>query len=223
MLFAGFGPSLLYLIVALVVAMDVHEFSHALVADRLGDPTPKEAGRLSLNPVAHLDPLGTVSLLLVGLGWGKPVGINPFKLRFGPQLGMALVGIAGPVSNLTLASILAIPLRLHWVAFRPQSILGFPFSAGELLSWMVWLNLALAVFNLLPFSPLDGSRLLAALLPAKWFYVLARYERYALFLLLGLIIVERFTDTGILAALLFPPVEFLWWWLVGMAPPFAWR
>lgn len=223
MLFAGFGPSLVYLIVALVVAMDVHEFSHALVADRLGDPTPRESGRLSLNPGAHLDPLGTISLLLVGLGWGKPVGINPFKLRFGPQVGMALVGIAGPVSNLLVAAILAIPLRLHWVAFRPQSILGFPFSGGELLSWIVWLNLALAVFNLLPFSPLDGSRLLAALLPTKWFYVLARYERYALFLLLGLIIVERFIDTGILASLLFPPVEFLWWGLVGMAPPFPWR
>jgi Zn-dependent protease len=223
MLFAGFGPSLLYLIVALVVAMDVHEFSHALVADRLGDPTPRQSGRLSLNPSAHLDPLGTISLLLVGLGWGKPVGINPFKLRFGPQVGMALVGLAGPVSNLVVASILAIPLRLHLVAFRPTPVLGFLFSGGELLSWIVWLNLALAVFNLLPFSPLDGSRLLAALLPSKWFYLVARYERYALFFLLGIIIAERFTGTGILASLLFPPVEFLWFSLVGMAPPFSWQ
>jgi len=223
MIFAGLGPYLLYLVVGLLVAMDVHEFSHAWVADRLGDPTPRQSGRLSLNPAAHLDPLGTVFLLLVGLGWGKPVGINPMKLRGGPQLGMALVGAAGPASNLLLAAILAVPLRLHLVPFIPQTVFGFPLSWGELFAWCVWFNLALAVFNLIPFSPLDGSRLLAAFLPERWFYAVARYERYALLALLGLIIVERFTDMGILASLIFPPVEWLWWSLVGMTPPFPWR
>jgi len=223
MIFAGLGPYLIYLVVGILLAMDVHEFSHAWVADKLGDPTPKEAGRLSLNPRAHLDPLGTLSMLVIGLGWGKPVVINPLKLRTGPQLGMAMVGIAGPLSNLLVAALLAVPLRLHWVPFMPQVIAGFPFSWGDLFSWVIWLNLALAVFNLIPFSPLDGSRLLAALLPERWFYTLARYERYTLFLFLGLIIAERFMETGILASIIFPPVEWLWGTLVGMTPPFPWR
>ncbi len=223
MIFAGLGPYLIYLIIAILVAMDVHEFSHALVADRLGDPTPRAAGRLSLNPAAHLHPLGTLSMLLVGLGWGKPVRIDANKLRLGPQWGMALVGIAGPISNLLMAALLAIPLRLHLVPFMPQFIFGFPFAWGELVSWMIWLNLALAVFNLIPFSPLDGSRLVAAFLPQKWFYTLARYEIYGLYIFLALIILERFTETGILASIIFPPVEFLWWNLVGMTPPFPWR
>lgn len=223
MLFAGLGLYVLYLIIAILVAMDIHEFSHALVADRLGDPTPRQQGRLSLNPMAHLHPLGTISLLLIGLGWGKPVAINANRLHFGPQVGMAVVGIAGPISNLLMAALLAIPLRLHLVPFRPQWLFGFPLSWGELLSWMIWLNLALAIFNLLPFSPLDGSRLLAAFLPEKWFYRLSQYEIFALYLLLILIVLERFMGLGILASLLFPPIEFLWWTFVGMTPPFPWR
>lgn len=223
MIFAGLGPYVVYLVIGLLVAMDVHEFSHALVADRLGDPTPRRSGRLSLNPFAHLDPLGTVFLLLVGLGWGKPVGIDPMRLRLGPRVGMALVGLAGPVSNLLVALVLALPMRLHLVPFMPRLIAGWPFSLGELISWVIWLNLALAVFNLIPFSPLDGSRLFAALLPEQWFFALARLERYAIILLLALIVLERTSDTGFLASLIFPPVEALWWALVGMSPPFPWQ
>ncbi len=222
MLFAGLGIEALYLIIALLVAIDVHECCHAWMANRLGDPTAKEAGRLSLNPLAHLDPWGTLMLLLVGLGWGKPVPINAFKLRYGPKRGMAMVGIAGPLANIITATILALPLRFHLVPFISRRVGGVYISFGMLLSWVIWLNLALAVFNMIPFAPLDGSRILAALLPSRWFFALARYERYGLMLLLLLIAMERFARTGILEIILLPPIKFLWWQLVDMTPPFSW-
>ncbi len=222
MLFAGFGFYAFYLLAGVLVAISVHECCHAWVANALGDPTAKNAGRLSLNPLAHLDPLGTLSLLLLGLGWGKPVPIDASRLRPGPRAGMALVGLGGPAANLVTAALISIPLRLHLVPFRRRMILGFPFSYGELLSWIIWLNLTLAVFNLIPLAPLDGSRLLSALLPSRLFHWLARYERYALILVLLLVLLERFTRAGILTRIVFPPVEFLWWRLVGMALPFPW-
>lgn len=221
-LFAGLGFQVVYLIVALLAALDVHEFCHAWMADRLGDPNPRNMGRLSLNPLAHLDPWGTLMLLLVGLGWGKPVRIDAERLRYGPKKGMALVGAAGPLSNFLLAALLAIPLRLHLIPFAPRLIGGFPISYGEFFRWTIWLSLGLAIFNLIPLSPLDGSRLWTAFLPTRWFYVLARYERYGIALLFLLVLAERFVQTGILGAILFPPINFFWWRLVGMSPPFYW-
>jgi len=206
---------------ALIVAITFHEFSHGLMAYRLGDDTARRRGRLSLNPLVHLDPLGTLMLFLVGFGWGKPVPVDADRLRYGPQKGMALVGLAGPTANFIMASIVAIPLRLHRVPFEPSYIFDvIPISFGEILSWVVWISLALALFNLIPFTPLDGSRIFAAFLPSRWFYILARYERYALILFFVLILVERFTRLGILTKIIFPPIEFLWWQLVDMAPPF---
>ena len=221
MLFLQLGVQIISLVVGLLVALSVHEYAHAWMANKLGDPTAKEAGRLSLNPFAHLDPWGSLMLLVVGLGWGKPVPIDAEQLRYGPQKGMALVGLAGPVANFIMASIVAIPLRLHLVPFKLRYIFDVvPISFGEILSWVVWLSLALGLFNLIPFTPLDGSRIFAAFLPSRWFYILVRYERYALILFFGLILLERFTRLGILSKIIFPPVEFLWWQLVSMAPPF---
>jgi len=222
MLFAGLGFYILYLLVALLLSISVHEASHALVAYLLGDPTAKEQGRLSLKPWAHLSLWGTLSLLLVGLGWGKPVPVDPRRMRHDPQRGMALVGMGGPLANLLLASALALPLRLHWVPFIPRRVLGVPISYGEMLSWVIWINLALAVFNLIPLVPLDGSRIWAWLLPRKWFLALARYERVGALVVILLIVVERFTGVGLLTRMLFPPIRFLWWQLVGMTPPFLW-
>ncbi len=222
MLFAGLGFYVVYLLIGLLVAISVHECSHALVAYALGDPTAKNKGRLSLNPFAHLHPLGTLSILLLGLGWGKPVPVDATRLRPGPKVGMALVGLAGPVANLLTAAILAIPLRLHLVPFMPRRMGGFIVSYGELVSWVVWLNIAMAIFNLIPLTPLDGSRLLAVLLPSRWFDVLARYELYGLILVLLLIVLERFTQTGILTRILFPPIEFVWWRFTNLTPPFPW-
>jgi Zn-dependent protease len=223
MLFAGLDPAtVFYFLISLLVGISVHECSHAWVANALGDPTAKNAGRLSLNPFAHLHPLGTLSLLFLGLGWGKPVHVDASKLRPGPKIGMALVAMGGPIANFVTAAILAIPLRLHLPIFTPQKIGGFIVSYGLLLSWVVWLNIAMAFFNLIPLTPLDGSRLLSVLLPDRWFAVLAHYERYALVLVLLLIVLERFAQTGILTRVLFPPIEFMWWKLANLTPPFPW-
>ena len=222
MLFTGLGFYLVYLIVALLVSISVHEASHALAAYLLGDPTAKEQGRLSLKPWAHLSSWGTLSLLLLGLGWGKPVPVDPRRMKCDPQTGMALVGISGPLSNFLLASVLSLPLRWHWVPFIPRRTLGVLISYGDMLSWVVWVSLALAVFNLIPLMPLDGSRIWAWVLPRRWFLFLARYERIGLLLVLLLIVAERFTGAGVLGQILFPPISFLWWQLVGMTPPFPW-
>lgn len=225
MLFIGLEDPVIvfYLLTGLLVAISVHECSHAWVANMLGDPSAKNAGRLSLNPFAHLHPLGTLSLLLVGLGWGKPVPVDATRLRPGPKVGMALVAMGGPFANFVTAAILALPLRLRLIPFMPRRIGCFIVSYGELISWVVWLNLALAIFNLIPLTPLDGSRLLSVLLPDRWFAVLARYERYGLVLVLLLIVLERFAQTGILTRLLFPPIEFAWWQFTNLTPPFPWR
>ncbi len=230
MIFAGLGFDLIYLLIALLVGLTVHEASHALVATWLGDPTPKKTGRLSLNPFAHLDPFGSLMILIVGLGWGKPVQIDAEKLKPGPKVGMALVAIAGPISNLLLASVLSIPLRLHWVSlladiripldFLP---LGYPavyVGIGPLLMWIIWLSLALAIFNLIPLSPLDGSRLWQIILPTRWYYQVSRFELIGLAVVIGLVLSDRFFGTNILVRILFPPIGWLWRLLLGIAPPF---
>ncbi len=230
MLFAGLGYELIYLIVALLIALTVHEASHALVAYILGDPTPKNMGRLSLNPFAHLEPLGVLMILIVGLGWGKPVRIDAEKLKPGPKIGMALVAAAGPVSNVLLAAVLGFPIRMHWVPlvsniripldFLPLGLTALYVGIGPLLLWTVWLSLALAVFNLIPLNPLDGSRLWEIILPTKLYYQVARVEIFGLFIVLGLILSDRFLGTNIFGQLLVPPVGALWRFLIGMTPPF---
>lgn len=211
---------LLYLLIGFLVGFTIHESSHALMAYALGDPTAKDKGRLSLNPLVHLHPLGTLSILLLGLGWGQPVPVDATKLRPGPKVGMALVGLAGPLANLLTATFLAIPLRLHLVPFTPRKIGGFIISYGLLLSLVIWLNIGMALFNLIPLMPLDGSRLLSVLLPSRWFNFLARYELYGLILIILLLVLERFTQMGLLTGLLYEPVNAVWEWLTNLTSPF---
>ncbi|MBC8262587.1 MAG: site-2 protease family protein [Anaerolineales bacterium] len=222
MLFVGLeDPVLLfYLLIGFLVGFTIHESSHALMAYVLGDPTAKNKGRLSLNPFVHLHPLGTLSILLLGLGWGRPVPVDATKLRPGPKVGMALVGLAGPLANLLTAALLAIPLRWHLIPFMPRKIGGFIVSYGLLLSLVVWLNIGMALFNLIPLMPLDGSRLLSVLLPSRWFNFLARYELYGLILIILLLVLERFTQTGILTGLLYEPINSVWEWLTNLTSPF---
>ncbi|HID86168.1 MAG TPA: site-2 protease family protein [Anaerolineae bacterium] len=219
MLFIDLDIQILYLIIALLMAISVHESSHAWMANLLGDPTAKEAGRISLNPLAHLDPLGTLMMLLVGVGWGKPVRVDATRLRHGPKTGMALVGAAGPAANFALATLLAIPLRLHLVPFRPWMVAGLPISWGEFAFWLIWFNLILGLFNLLPFTPLDGSRILGFFLPERWFYWLARYERVALMIFLALFIPlimgERMGRVQVISSTIIPAMKFLWRALTG--------
>jgi Zn-dependent protease len=146
-------PDLLSFGVAILVALTVHEFAHAKAAQLAGDPTPEQHGRVTLNPLAHLDPIGTAALLLAGFGWGRPVPVNPFLMRR-PRLDNVLVSLWGPLSNLCLALVFALPLRFG---------LAGPYQI--VLDWMVLVNLVLCLFNLLPVHPLDGSHILVGLLP----------------------------------------------------------
>jgi Zn-dependent protease len=190
---------LLIVIVAfsLLIAITVHEFSHALMAYRLGDPTAKRMGRLSLNPVTHLDPLGTLMLLLVGFGWGKPVPINPGYFRMNPRRGMALSAFAGPLSNFTLAALLGVLVRggvVSWpwttqefASWEPSSI------AAVLIGYIIVLNLILGVFNLIPIAPLDGFNIAVGILPRRQADALARTEQYGPLILLILVVLSYFT------------------------------
>jgi Zn-dependent protease len=170
-------------VVAVVIGITVHEFSHAAVATAQGDFTAKSQGRLTLNPASHLDPLGTLFLVIGGFGWGRPTPFNPLRLRR-RRAGAALVGLAGPISNLLLAILAAIALRIT----TPSGLDVPPGFAGKLLFALVELNVVLAVFNLLPIPPLDGSRLLSVLLPPSRQNIVYFLDRFGIFLLLGLLL-----------------------------------
>jgi Zn-dependent protease len=156
-----FNPSIEAIIavaLVLLIALPFHEFSHALAAFRLGDPTAKYMGRLTLNPLAHLDPLGSLLILLAGFGWAKPTPYNPYNLQ-GGRTGEAIVGFAGPASNLVLATAAAIPLR-----YIAASNVNVPFEVVETLFLFLQINVILMIFNLVPIPPLDGSKVLFAFL-----------------------------------------------------------
>ena len=147
---------ILYIPVSLLIGIDVHEFMHAWVANYLGDPTPGRAGRLSLNPFAHLDPVGTLALLFIGIGWGKPVPINPNNFK-NPRLGSALTSIAGPLTNFLLADALLLIFRFGGLSASTIQ--------GRVILAIAFYNLLLMVFNLIPIPPLDGSGFVALFFP----------------------------------------------------------
>jgi len=190
-------------LIALFLALSVHEASHAWAADRLGDPTARFSGRLTLNPFAHLDPLGTLILLLFGFGWGKPVPIDSFNLRH-PRRDTALISLAGPLSNLTLAILVSLLWRLTVSLYPTASHFLFLF-----LSPFLQLNLMLGVFNLLPLQPLDGEKILTGLLPSPRAEKVAAFlENYSLLLLI-LLFLPLFRGYSLLDFLITPPVNFL--------------
>lgn len=212
---------LLYLIAAFLISFTFHETAHAYVAYLLGDETAKEQGRLTLNPIAHLSRTGTLLLLFVGLGWGKPVPIDPDRFDdVSPKVGMGIVGAAGPLVNVILALLIAVPLRMKLFPFTPERLGPLLISWGEFAALFFWLNIALAAFNMIPFGPLDGSRILAAFLPDWWFYFNARIEIYLLAVFFLLVLVDRFTGAGILADVMLPISCGAWWNLIGYSPPF---
>jgi Zn-dependent protease len=165
--------------VALVVGITFHEFSHAFIADQLGDHRPRALGRVSLNPVAHIDPMGALVFLLMGFGWGKPVPVNVYALRPG-RVGMAMVAGGGPIANVAVALVAAAVHR----ALELGGIGGF---ALELASWIVLYNLLLAIFNLLPIPPLDGYNVLLAFVPPRSAFTIQRYAPYGVIVLLLLV------------------------------------
>jgi Zn-dependent protease len=220
MLFRGLGFSIVYVLIALVTSLTVHEAAHAWVALKLGDDTPQKLGRVSLNPLAHLDPIGSLMILFVGIGWGKPVQIDATKLKPNPKVGMAIVAIAGPISNLILATLGALVLRTHLLTFTPQKFFAlggqnFYFSPGFMLETFVILNLGLMLFNLIPLAPLDGSRLWQILLPDKIYWQYARFEVFAAFLVVGLVLADLYLNLGIISGILTRPMCGMWRVLVG--------
>ncbi len=196
--------SLLATTIALLIAFTTHEAMHALVAYNLGDTTGKRMGRLSLNPIAHLDPLGTLMILVSGFGWGKPVPVNPYNLRQGGRLGMGLVAAAGPLSNILMAFVFATPFRANLITvqmMRGSSIIP---GLGLVLLTVVQLNVFLAIFNLLPIAPLDGFKVAVGLLPQTWAHALTQTEKYGPLILLFLILFGRAGRFDLLGMTLYP-------------------
>lgn len=169
----------------LLVAFTLHELAHAVTADYLGDPTPRNMGRITLNPLKHLDPIGTIMLLIAGFGWAKPVVVNPMNMRGNPRRDMAIVAIAGPLSNIVMATIAAIPFRLGLLQFTQTPTAGIIPTLPFVMSEFIWINLILAFFNLIPIPPLDGSKILFAVLPPEMAYKLRPLEQYGFLILMG--------------------------------------
>ncbi len=195
-------------VVVLIIAFTVHELSHAVTADYLGDPTPRRMGRITLNPLKHLDPIGTLLLIIAGFGWAKPVMVNPMNMRGNPRTSMAIVAAAGPISNLLMAAIAAVFFRLGLVSFI-QSSGGL--SLSLVLSEFIWINLILAVFNLIPIPPLDGSKLLYALLPSELVYRLRSLEQFGFLILMAIV----FLVPAVLTVLVGMPASALLQLLIG--------
>jgi Zn-dependent protease len=171
-------------LIAVIIGLTLHEFSHAVVATLQGDPTARSQGRLTLNPVVHLDPLGTIAVLIAGFGWARPTPVTPSRLR-GRRLGMVLVALAGPAANFLIALISVIALRIVY----PTTGVFFDVDFSvKLLYTLVGVNVILGVFNLLPIPPLDGSTLLTVLLPPSRQSIVQFLNQYGIFLLLGLLI-----------------------------------
>ena len=182
------------IIPAALLAIIFHEISHGYVAYLLGDRTAKNSGRLTLNPIQHMEPLGLLCMILFGFGWAKPVPVNPYFFK-NRKLGMALVSIAGPVSNLLMAVLsMSVILAISVLEIENQALIGALNVVMQFFLVFAILNIGLAVFNLIPIPPLDGSKILFSLLPRRAYGFILKYERYGMLLLLVLVNVPFFTD-----------------------------
>ena len=170
--------------------MPIHEYAHALIATKLGDQTPRLAGRLTLNPMAHISPMGAIMIFLFGFGYAKPVSVNPRNFKDSKK-GMALTAIAGPISNLIMGFIFIVLAVVYANLSHAETVLYNAIFSFLLFAGTI--NVNLAVFNLLPIPPLDGSRILQLLIPAKYYYKFLEYERYIV------IIVFILIATGVLS------------------------
>lgn len=202
--------SFVFWLAALSVAITVHEFAHAYTADRLGDPTPSLQGRLTLNPLAHLDPIGTLMLLFVRFGWGKPVQFDPFNLRH-PRRDSAIISLAGPIANFLTATIAAVLVHALFTArltLLSQPIVGLiTYGAIALLQPIIILNVALGVFNLVPIHPLDGFKIVEGILPHEYARQWRDLESYG-FLFLLFLVFPIFGSTPPVSRVISPVIDF---------------
>ncbi len=203
----GQNPLLFVILaIALVMALSIHEAAHAFIAKRLGDPTAESMGRLTLNPLAHLDPIGTIMILVIGVGWAKPVMVNPNNFR-NPMVDNLKVALAGPISNLLLALLFT---GFNYL-FQPET----GSIAMIFTQTIVWYNLILMFFNLIPIPPLDGSKILGTFLDFETYLHL---ERYGSYLLIGLIVLS-YAGFPLLQTLIFTPARAVYGLVMGGGSP----
>jgi Zn-dependent protease len=200
--------SLILAVPAILIALTFHEFAHAYVAFRFGDPTAKYMGRLTLNPMAHLDPMGTIMIFLIHFGWAKPVPVDPRYLG-NPKRDMMWISAAGPLMNVALALITGILIRIVSATGIMTAVSG---STAQILMQMLYyslyINLALAFFNLLPIPPLDGSKILAGLLPNRYASTLYQIEMKGPMVLFGIIMFGWITGFHVLGVIIGPFIHF---------------
>ena len=173
-------------VIVIFLTLPVHEFAHGFVANKLGDPTPRYQGRLTLNPIAHIDPIGALGILLFGIGWAKPVNVNARYFK-NPKWGMAITALAGPVSNIIMAFISLVLMNTIVVLnIKTGFGGGIYLLVVTFFYYVANINVYLAVFNFIPIPPFDGSRVLFAFLPTKYYFSIMRYER---FIFIGLLVI----------------------------------
>jgi Zn-dependent protease len=218
----------LFLAPAILFALVVHEFCHGYAAWRLGDPTAKQAGRLTFNPLKHLDLFGTIALFLARFGWAKPVPVDPRNFR-DPRKGILITSLAGPVSNLVLGAVfgVALGLFLDYLVKAPAAFASpWPRVLYLVLFNAVYINFILAIFNLLPFPPLDGSNVLWAVLPrdlaVSYGRFVARYGRYSIYVFIALIFFGPRIGFPLFHWIIIPPVKFLVGLTTGVALEELW-
>ncbi|MCH5184655.1 MAG: site-2 protease family protein [Oscillospiraceae bacterium] len=191
-----------------LIALSGHELAHAWVSHKLGDPTPENEGRLTLNPFAHLDPIGTLMMIITGFGWARPVGINPMYYKH-RKAGMILVSIAGPLANFVMAFIGAL-IMVVLVILNVKLSVAVPEALIYPIERFIFLNISLMVFNLIPIPPLDGSKVLGMLLPENVYFRFLGYERYFI------IVIMVLSVTGALSGILVRGVEIVFGVLINM-------
>jgi Zn-dependent protease len=203
----GLDPQILISrIFVLLTAFAVHEFAHAWTADRFGDPTPRNNGRLTLNPMAHLDPMGSLMLIFAGFGWAKPVPVDPYALSRRSSAAMMWVALAGPASNLLMALLASIPFQLGLVSIYGIDLETFLPSLDMLLYQFVYINLLLMLFNLIPLAPLDGEKILYYLLPSSGQRVMDNIRPYGPMLLLAVVFLGPLLGFNVLGSIIGPPL-----------------